>query len=164
MKYFGIDPSLSATGVTLLDGDKVKQSMCIKSKPKTKHGDDIPIEYRIEKIIHEMKWYFSVSHVLCIEENILNKKFMNVSTLYQSQLIGAIIHHAMQRSCQVVRVKPKQAKKALTGIGNADKTAMITASQAFVKKTGVKYKDEAIADAIGVALAGRTVYETSTKW
>ena len=161
MKYIGVDPSLNATGAVLLNGAKIQQPKCIKVKAKTKHGDAIQLEHRFEAIIHEMKWYFSVGDVLCIEENVLNKKFVNISTLHQAQLIGAIIHHAVTKGLEVVRVKPKQGKKSLAGIGNADKTAMVTASRAYVTQTGVDYKDKAIADAIGIALAGRTIHEAS---
>jgi len=158
-KYIGVDPSLNETGVVCLEKDNAYQPKCIKIKPKTKHGDLIPVESRVERIIEAMKWYLSVGDVLCIEENVINPKFINKSALQQAQLIGAICHQAIKKEMEIVRVKPTQAKKALAGVGNADKIAMTTASRAYFASTGIAYKDKARADALGAALAGRKIYE-----
>jgi len=159
-RFIGIDPSLSETGVVLLEKGRASQPKCIKMKPKNKHGELIPLEERIDRIIEDLKWYLTVGDIVCIEENIINPKFINQSALQQAQLIGAICFMARKRECQIVRIKPKQGKKALAGIGNADKTAMVDASRKYFASTGIKYRDEAMADALGTALAGRILYGT----
>ena len=55
-RFIGIDPSLSETGVVLLEKGRASQPKCIKMKPKNKHGELIPLEERIDRIIEDLKW------------------------------------------------------------------------------------------------------------
>jgi Holliday junction resolvasome RuvABC endonuclease subunit len=82
----------------------------------------------------------------------------------QAQLIGAIKMLAYSRDIPVFGISNTTAKKALTGSGRADKAEMVAAAQGIAGEIGgTKVQREAVADAIGIALAGyrcRVVAET----
>jgi hypothetical protein len=65
----------------------------------------------------------------------------------QARVSGAILALAGQRNLPLVEVTPSQGKKALTGIGNADKCTMMARASAY----GVI--GEHASDALGVVLA-----------
>jgi Holliday junction resolvasome RuvABC endonuclease subunit len=65
----------------------------------------------------------------------------------QARVSGAILALAGQRNLPLVEVTPSQGKKALTGIGNADKCTMMSRAGAY----GVA--GEHASDALGVVLA-----------
>ena len=78
-----------------------------------------------------------------------------------AELIGAIKYICHQDGHDVVDIAPTQAKLALTGTGNADKATMVKMARAqftsafYAKRT--KAENESIADALGIALAARSM-------
>ena len=78
--------------------------------------------------------------------------------LKQSELIGVQAMCAHRYMLPVVRVQPTQTKKALTGRGKAkkDEDMVPHAIKLYPSVAEIKYKyqREAVADAIGVAIAG----------
>lgn len=65
----------------------------------------------------------------------------------QARVSGALLLLAAQRNVLIVELTPSQGKKALTGIGNADKCTMMARASAY----GVV--GEHASDALGIALA-----------
>lgn len=72
---------------------------------------------------------------------------MKSTLIPQCRVSGALMCAAALKQLNVIEVSPSQAKKALTGLGNAKKLAMQAAALSY----GVT--GEHAADALGVALA-----------
>lgn len=157
MIYIGIDPGFGCTGVCglSLDGSQVLGVAAFSAEK------DGPVEVRAVRLARRVFYYAhnlaEGDAVFCVEENITAGHGNASTTMMQRELVGILCAKAVEHGWQVKRVYPVTAKKALTGSGKADKDAMVPAA---VEKYGVpssgmpKAKREAIADAIGVALAG----------
>jgi Holliday junction resolvasome RuvABC endonuclease subunit len=91
--------------------------------------------------------------VLAVEQQILGR---NVQSLTDTSiLVGRLTQLADVRGLDWVLVKPAQAKQALTTRGNASKDQMVAMAHAHgvVFDREAKPSREAIADALGIALA-----------
>lgn len=157
MIYIGVDPGFTCTGVCGMSPGG-GQVLGVAAFSAEKDG---PVESRAIRLARHVFYYaYNLAcgdAVFCIEENITAGHGNAATTMMQRELVGILCGMAVEHGWQVKRVYPVTAKKALTGSGKADKGAMVPAA---VEKYGVpsagmpKAKREAIADAIGVALAG----------
>jgi len=149
----GIDPS-TKTGWALYDSDKeeIVDYGCIKVKNAQYEslrelGEKF---YAMLYLVKGKKWLDAVAFEVPQRGMPTDKS--------QDRIIGrfqAITEHMFDIA--VIEVTPQHAKIALTGRGNADKGEMIAAavqSYGVPKPDDFQYVKEAVADAIGVALAG----------
>lgn len=155
------DPSFTAWGWAVLDNNKVVDKGCIKTSPENKarrirKGDDTV------RRIHEIATFLS---------NIIDKhnvRFVISELPHGSQtasaavMIGAVTG-IMQTICTVKNIaidwySEADAKKHLLNRRSATKQETINAIDKLyaVKWTKIKYKDEAIADALAVYHVARS--------
>lgn len=84
------------------------------------------------------------------------------AALTQREMIGVIAAYAHKYGADVIRVSPASAKKALTGSGKAKKPDMVLAAKdvctATIDGLGSVAKREAVADSMGIAMAGMVKY------
>ena len=112
--------------------------------------------------------------VVCgLENNHVTKGRSYQTALNQRELIGCIGSQVFTAGVDVVRIAPTSAKLALTGSGKADKKEPVTLADGSVVRPMYEYmyeypgaperltvaKREAVADALGVAIAGVEKWE-----
>ena len=85
------------------------------------------------------------------------------SALKQRELIGVLAANAWHYGSDIIRIAPLSAKKALTGSGKASKERMVEAMSKYhgAPEGLSKAKREAVADALGIVLAGVAKWEES---
>ncbi len=150
------DPSLTAWGWAILDHHgRVMQAGCIKTKPEQK-------KRRIRKGDDNMRRISEINHVLKKIIEGYNINYIVSELPHGSQNASAARMIGMVAGiCQTISdwtdiaidwYSEGDAKKALLGKISATKKEIQTAVDAVydVKWTGVKYKDEAIADALAI--------------
>jgi crossover junction endodeoxyribonuclease RuvC len=144
----GIDPSLTASGVIILDDGKLVLEKVIKSKP----SGDRPIDEvrRISTIVDEIVAQFigfGTPTIVAME----GLAFMarNTSALVQLAGLNYMIRNELRtRGIPFVIVTPSTLKKFVTGHGNAPKDVMMLETY---KRFGVSFMDNNICDAYGLA-------------
>lgn len=142
--YIGVDLSLSATGLVVLNGiGKIVDSKILNSK-KRETERLLDLEYQLEKAICN---YIPVKSVSIFIEN-----FSFGSRLGQAFSIGewAGVAKALlkKKGYDYILVAPTSLKKFVTGKGNAKKELMML--EVF-KKYGESFSDNNSADAFGLA-------------
>ena len=156
----GIDPSRTACGVVALDGFGVKGGDVFRTKAGQRH------ETRVNEIARAAAGfvYDHVEHsssVIFIEANFVGPNPQG--DLLNRELIGALRLDLWRAGHQIHMVNNKAGKKALTGSGKASKVQMVEAALKFPgfasKVDGPKYYLEAVADSLGVLLAGAKSWE-----
>ena len=147
MKYYaGIDPSLSASGVIVVDENGlVRDEFLVKSWPDS------------------MNVYLSAEQrIIDIFENIINpisdcSRFYIEDVGYMSKdsklfervaLIFMVRCFLFEKDLPFKVIAPKSLKKWTTGNGNADKNMMKSKVE---ERWGIKYDDDNLADAFGLA-------------
>lgn len=143
----GIDPSLTGTGVVILDdgGYMVTQKLIATSLKDC-------IEKRFDSIISDIKNLFfdnGTDYKIYIEGISFNSKGNNLA-----QICG--LHYFIRwnlwlHKYQVKVVPPKTLKKHITGTGNGKKNLMLLK---VYKKWGIEFDDDNLADAYGLARMG----------
>jgi Holliday junction resolvasome RuvABC endonuclease subunit len=171
--YFGVDTSLSGTlGYSLMEEKKLllfgTYQMKSLDEPTLDANQDAKSVVRAA-----LNALYYLSQVLTDEGRsldevvwVLEKPYFNRKNpkTYGNHLSVVMIMVAaiMGRGHKFFLVDPNQAKMALTNKGGADKDAMVQAAEKQYKPTGFKSltkpKREAVADAIGVTLAGVILY------
>ena len=143
----GVDPGLGLSTAVVLHGRCVQGVYCTR----TSSGSDM-----LSRICLLYYWMGEVRGSwpwppIAIEENYVGPN--GQTALAQREAIAALC----LGGDIYIRVSPAEAKKALTGKGNATKDEMVHAARERTDWTlvGTKAQNEGIADAIGVAMAGR---------
>jgi Holliday junction resolvasome RuvABC endonuclease subunit len=149
----GIDPSLTACGVALLQDGRIypmHPPSIIRTKPSD--GSDAR---RIGMILDALPGPEIPVAVVAIEtqhgawgstEGEIRAKAASAQRV--AAVRGAVTGWAAQRGAEVVEVSPQEAKRRLTGNGKATKRQMVAAVRA---RFGVLVGQDA-ADAVGMAL------------
>ena len=152
IKTIGIDLSLVASGLVVLEDGKLHSKNLIKSKPSGK----LPINelIRLQKISDEVAEIAinNKPELACIE----NLAFMAHNTCALTQLAGLsyLVRNKLNLAgIPFVMVAPTTLKKFLTGKGNIKKDMMLMAAY---KRYGLTFDNDNIAD--GFALA-KVAYE-----
>jgi Holliday junction resolvasome RuvABC endonuclease subunit len=134
-----------------------------------KKPGEIPLQKRLDLATESLTPLFRNHFIfeVGIEEQIA--KYNVRSLIETSYLVGHIQRLADTYGARWYMVKPGQAKQALATTGTADKAQMVAMAAAYgVAQEGRKADREAIADALGVALAtecvirGRVLAERAT--
>lgn len=175
MIVLGIDPGFTYTGVVGLteDGGELVGAMAFPSEK------GVSTEVRAVRLARDAfyhAWGLQRGHggvaAFCIEENVSAGHGNSATTMMQRELIGILCAMAVEHGWPVKRINNGTAKKVLTGNGHAHKPEMVAAARAKFGVPSWRYmgagcgerrpdgqpamdeRAEAIADAIGVALAG----------
>ncbi len=146
MIILSIDPGVERVGfavfektgteITLLESDTIQTS-----KKNTQSERILSISEALCKIVNERKPEYIVMERLFFSKN--EKTVIGVA-----QAQGAILLLAAQHAIPVYYLTPPQIKLAITGYGNADKTAMKKMIELQIKLSKKKRLDDEI-DAIG---------------
>lgn len=156
-KVAGIDPSLTGTGVVILDEKReVVNSRLIKSKPTE---GTIPELNRIKHICLEATTLVTGCDLVVME----GLAFMahNTTALVQLSALNYFIRDVLHFSnIPFVIVAPSTLKKFVTGKGNAKKDSMYLETY---KRFGVSFTDDNLCDAYGLAAIGHAMSKPKEK-
>lgn len=151
MYYIGLDISMTATGLVVLNEKKeAVLETCIKSKPQR----DWFARMRgiITQLQQEHKKYMPAIYFVEGYAFGAHGKVFDIA-----ELSGTIKYHIAQiwtPSCTIIQIPPTALKKFITGKGNAPKDMML---KEVYKKYGKDYDNDNIADAYGLAFMGHTM-------
>lgn len=141
MNFIGIDLSLNATGIVILnEEEKVIKEEIISSNSKDE------IEVRLISIRNAISKLISNSKVIYVE----GLSYMSVSsTMAQLAALNFVIRVWLyENNFNFKIVAPTQLKKFVSGKGNSKKSLMI---KEVYKKWGYDTEDDNLADAYGLA-------------
>ena len=149
MRILGLDPSLSSTGwgIIEVDGNKMKYVAdgFIKTDAK------LPIYERLATIHNELA---KIIDNYRPEEAAIEQIFLNdnpVSTIKLSMARGVVILAPALRDIPVVEYEPNKVKKAVVGVGKAEKQQVETMVKILLP--GCKPKNNDSSDALAIAIA-----------
>lgn len=146
MFYIGIDASLTATGIVVIDEDcKLHSSKLISSKKK-----DTERLIDLEKIAKEYLSNYAPDRKLTVMAFLENYSFgSRVGQAFSIGEWGGVLRVLLTKmGFEVVEVSPPTLKKFVTGKGNAKKEQMLL--QVY-KKYGQEFKSNDLCDAYGLA-------------
>ena len=148
MRILGLDPSLSSTGwgVIEVEGNRLRYIAdgFIKTDTKAKIADRLAV---IHKVLNE------VIEVYKPDEAAIEYIFQNsnpVSTIKLAMARGVIILAPALYNIPVEEYEPNKIKKAVVGVGHADKSQVEMMMKILLP--GCKPKNNDSADALAVAI------------
>ena len=149
MRILGLDPSLSSTGWGIVEavGNKIKYVAdgFIKTDPK------MPIYQRLAVIHNELAKIIETYKPV---EAAIEQVFLNdnpVSTIKLSMARGVVILAPALKDIPVVEYEPNKIKKAVVGVGKAEKQQVETMVKILLP--GCKPKNNDSSDALAIAIA-----------
>jgi crossover junction endodeoxyribonuclease RuvC len=153
----GVDPSLTGTGIIVLNANEIVEKMIIKTRPKN------TIEERFGQIINPVLTIFDHYKPLslCLEGLSFGSKgnaFAQLSGLH-FVLIYNIWEH-FRHLIKTTVVPPQTLKKFVTGKGNVKKQVMLLETY---KKWGESFTDDNLCDAYCLARYGLALLKGAIK-
>ncbi|MBP5398942.1 MAG: crossover junction endodeoxyribonuclease RuvC [Alphaproteobacteria bacterium] len=149
MRILGLDPSLSSTGwgIIEVEGNKMKYVAdgFIKTDPK------MPIYQRLAAIHNELAKIIETYKPV---EAAIEQVFLNdnpSSTIKLSMARGVVILAPALKDIPVVEYEPNKIKKAVVGVGKAEKQQVETMVKILLP--GCKPKNNDSSDALAIAIA-----------
>ena len=156
MRILGLDPSLSSTGWGVIEVNANRLHYIadgfIPTSPK------MPIEERLDIIFNTLS---EVIETYQPEEAAIEKTFLNSNpetSLKLSMARGVVILAAGHYHLPLFEFDPTKVKKALVGVGHADKNQVETMIKILLP--GCKPKNNDSSDALAMAIT-RSHYRTS---
>jgi len=157
-----VDPGLQATGYAVLAGEAVLDHGCLRYDRRCGSAAQRRELYREGFRALLQRWAAGESHVHVVFET----QFVNVrergargqaranAALGLAVLRGALESVAREGGAEVHHAPPQAGKRALAGVSDAGKDTMIRMARARLGLNLLR-KDEHVADAAGLALAGQ---------
>ena len=159
MRILGLDPSLSSTGWGVIEVNANRLQYVadgfIPTSPK------MPIEERLDIIFNTLS---EVIETYQPEEAAIEKTFLNSNpetSLKLSMARGVVILAAGHYHLPLFEFDPTKVKKALVGVGHADKNQVETMVKILLP--GCKPKNNDASDALAMAIT-RSHYRTSVSY
>ena len=156
MRILGLDPSLSSTGWGIIEVNANRLQYVadgfIPTSPK------MPIEERLDIIFNTLS---EVIETYQPEEAAIEKTFLNSNpetSLKLSMARGVVILAAGHYHLPLFEFDPTKVKKALVGVGRADKNQVETMVKVLLP--GCKPKNNDSSDALAMAIT-RSHYRTA---
>lgn len=148
MKIIGIDPGLTKTGVGIIEVKNNSLSFIVSHTIHTKASDSLVM--RLTKFHQELTKIIKTHKPdeAAIEETFINNN--PVSSLKLGHARGALILTLGLSGLKVAEYSTTAVKKAVTGIGRADKNQVEKMIKILLPKSNAKSEDEA--DALAVAI------------
>jgi len=148
MRILGLDPSLSSTGWGVIETENNRVRYVADGFIPT--DNKLPIEQRLKEINDVLREVIEKYHP---EEAAIEQVFLNAnpnSTMKLSMARGVVIMTPAQFGISVTEYEPNKVKKAVVGVGKAEKTQV----EAMVKilLPGCKPKNNDASDALAIAL------------
>ena len=159
MRIIGLDPSLSSTGWGIIEvnGNRLQYVAdgFIPTSPK------MPIEERLDIIFNTLSEVIETYQPV---EAAIEKTFLNSNpetSLKLSMARGVVILAAGHYHLPLFEFDPTKVKKALVGVGHADKNQVETMVKILLP--GCKPKNNDASDALAMAIT-RSHYRTSVSY
>lgn len=148
MKIIGIDPGLTKTGVGIIEVKNNSFSFVMSQTIHTSANDSLVV--RLTKFHQELTRIIEIyqPNEAAIEETFINNN--PVSSLKLGHARGALILTLGLSGLKVAEYSTTAVKKAVTGIGRADKNQVEKMIKILLPKSNAKSEDEA--DALAVAI------------
>ena len=144
MVVLGLDPSLTGTGFSVIDNDKLLFSECYKPKNKTGPKRLIEIGCKISEVIDAYK-----PELICLEGYSFGSRGR---ALFQIGELGGLIRVLLHKTgIKWLEITPSQVKKFAAGVGNCGKDIIM---QQVYKRWGMEFKTSDEADAFVLAKIG----------
>jgi crossover junction endodeoxyribonuclease RuvC len=148
MRILGLDPGLGTTGWGLIQAEGNRLSHLANGQLKT--DTDAPLPQRLASLAAQLEALIAEQRpdAAAVEEVFVNKNPQ--STLKLGQARGVVIMTAARAGIDVGEYAARLVKKAVVGVGNAEKTQV----HAMVARLlpGVKVAGPDAADALAVAI------------
>lgn len=148
MRILGLDPSLSSTGWGIIEVENNRLRYVadgfIKTDPKTSLPDRLSLIY---------KTLCGVIELYKPDEAAIEMVFLNsnaVSTIKLGQARGVVILAPATYNIPLTEYEPNKIKKAVVGVGHAEKSQVETMVKMLL--TGCKPKNNDSADALAAAI------------
>ena len=148
MRILGLDPGLGTTGWGLIQADGNRLAHIANGQLTTKTGEELPS--RLANLVDQLEALIAEHRpdAAAVEEVFVNKNPQ--STLKLGQARGVVIMIAARASIDVGEYAARLVKKAVVGVGNAEK-AQVHAMVARLLP-GAKIAGPDAADALAVAI------------
>ncbi len=152
VKVLGIDPGLAATGIGLVHGRALRVSGFAYGTIRTPAHH--PLALRLESI-HQRLCRLLVEEApdLMVVEDVFSLARYPKSGLTLGKVTGVILLAGRQNGLETRQVAVREAKRVLTGNGNAGKAQLEAAVRQTLGAAQVIRPDHA-SDALGLALVG----------
>lgn len=148
LRIIGIDPGLRRTGWGIVDvsGSRISPVACGTILPKTED----PLASRLSVIFKELMQVLSTHspHEAAVEETFVNKDAK--ATLKLGQARGIAMLAPAEFGIDVAEYAPNAVKKAVVGVGKADKAQVHHMVNILLPKAKPKTMDAA--DALAIAI------------
>lgn len=148
MRILGLDPSISSTGWGIIDVEGSRLSYVADGFIST--STKAPLSQRLQTIHNELKKIIEQYHP---DEASIEITFLNSNpetSLKLSMARGVVFLMPSLYNIPLYEYEPNKVKKALTGIGHADKTQVETMVKILLP--GCKPKNNDSSDALAIAI------------
>ncbi len=157
IKCIGIDPGLAETGIGIITGTgfdvKHYSFGCIQTS-KNK-----PLQVRLDRVYSKLRIVLENENPdLMIVEDIFSLDKYPKSGITLGKVTGVILLAGERGNVPVIEVPVREAKKVLTGNGNASKAQLENAVRNLLNHPTIIKPDHA-SDALGLAIIGQLRYE-----
>jgi len=161
IKIIGIDPGLAGTGVGIVRGMGIKVDGYSYGSITTSRSISLPnrldqIYQKLLRILKEEK-----PDLMVVEEIFSLNKFPR-SGIILGKVTGVILLAGCQVNIPVIEIPVREAKRILTGNGNANKQQLEKAVRRSLNMT-TSIRPYHASDAMGLALIGLFRYKTAFK-
>jgi crossover junction endodeoxyribonuclease RuvC len=151
--YIGIDPSLTATGIIILD-----EAGNIEAQKLTSNNPKLPTISRVRQILDEIKEAIS-NNTNITSIGIEGFSFGSKGkSLFEIAYLGYRIREELQ-NFNLIDIAPTELKKYATGKGNSPKDIVMLN---VYKRWGMEFHNNNLADAYVLAKICQEMYNTST--
>lgn len=161
VKVIGIDPGLAATGVGIVTGRGVSVGSYSCGMIRTEKT--LATAVRLESLFARLQSVLEDERPdLMVVEDVYSLSKYPKSGIVLGKVIGVILLAACRSGLPVAEVPVREAKKVLTGSGNASKDQLERAVRHQLKLTGPIRPDH-LSDALALALIGLFRYEQTIR-
>lgn len=157
IKIIGIDPGLAGTGVGIVEGTGIKVDGYSFSSITT--SSRIPLPNRLDQIYQKLVGILKAEtpDLMVVEEVFSLDKYPK-SAIVLGKVAGVVLLAGQQVGMPVTEVPVREAKRILTGNGNASKQQLERAVRRLLNlKTSIRPYHAS--DAMGLALIGLFRYK-----
>ena len=162
MKIIGIDPGLSSTGVGIVRGNGSKVDGYAFGSIHT--SADVSLACRLDKIYSKLTTLLKDEKPdLLVLEDVFSLKRYPKSGLTLGQVSGVIHLAGYRMNIPMTEISVREAKKVLTGNGNASKLQLEKAVRHFLKVSD-PIRPYHASDAMGLALIGLFRYQNGRQY
>lgn len=161
VKVIGIDPGLAATGVGIVTGCGLTVGAYSCGMIRTEKALATPV--RLESVFSRLSCVLADEQPdLMVVEDVYSLGKYPKSGIILGKVVGVVLLAACRSGLPVVEVPVREAKKVLTGSGNASKGQLERAVRHQLKLTDPIRPDH-LSDALALALIGLFRYERSIR-